>query len=208
MHMYGTNATRPPFSPLIRLLSPFPFRAPTYAPIPLLLSYLFLLHCLPRYPHVPHRIELSCAALRPARLPRTAAAFYLSTRRRMMRIFAGNGWKKVLTSLRHAGRRGDRKPHGQPEDRRRPEESRRRKCDIPPKNLPNYDEGWPSQRKRVYAIASGFWMAANCKEMIVEMLDGKLSSHQMCSSTSSMAGTRSRNGPAGCCSSNSLQHLH
>ena len=90
-----------------------------------------------------------------------------------MRIFARRMGQEHSDPAGHAGRRGDREPHGVPPHRRRQKKVEERNFDIR-KNLLEYDEVMDEQRKRVYGWRQEILNGLNCKTAIRRMIDEQI----------------------------------
>ena len=73
----------------------------------------------------------------------------------------------------HEGRRGHRKPHGFAPHRGRQKKVEERNFEVR-KNLLEYDEVMDEQRKRVYGYRQNILNGANCKQLILEMIDQQI----------------------------------
>ncbi len=102
-----------------------------------------------------------------------SSRFYLSLEDDLMRIFAGDWVKKVLTSL---GMKEDEAIESRMVSRRiegAQKKVEERNFEIR-KNLLEYDEVMDEQRKRVYGYRQRILEGANCKELILDMIQEQL----------------------------------
>ncbi len=132
------------------------------------------LHCIGTERHEARRIDLAASrALRTAR--RSGQQPFLSVaRRRPDADFRRRLGEERPATAGHEGRRSDRKPHGQS---RRIEGAQKkveeRNFEIR-KNLLEYDEVMDEQRKRVYGYRQRILDGGNCKQLIVDMIEGQI----------------------------------
>ncbi len=105
-----------------------------------------------------------------------SSRFYLSLEDDLMRIFAGEWVKNILTRLGMQegeaieSRMVSRRIEGA---QKKVEE---RNFEIR-KNLLEYDEVMDEQRKRVYGYRQRILDGANCKQLILEMIDEQIEQH-------------------------------
>ena len=94
----------------------------------------------------------------------------------------------------HAGRRGDRKPHGDPQHRGAQKKVEERHFDMR-KHLLEYDEVMDEQRKQVYSYRQRILDGGNCRQLILDMIDKQIAPGSLASSTPNYRWERSRAGP-------------
>lgn len=128
------------------------------------------LHVIGTERHEARRIDLQLRGRCGRQGDPGSSRFYLSLRDDLMRIFAGPFVEKVLKSLGL--------PEGEPIESRmvsRRIEAAQKKVEEKNfeirKNLLEYDEVMDEQRKRVYRYRQSILDGADCKEMILEMVD-------------------------------------
>ena len=126
-------------------------------------------HRTPRSPA--HRPPAS-RPLRPAGRPRQQPLLPLAGRRPDA-DFRRRVGEKHPHPARHEGRRGHRKPHGFAPHRRRQKKVEERNFEVR-KNLLEYDEVMDEQRKRVYGYRQNILDGADCKQLILEMIDQQI----------------------------------
>ncbi len=132
------------------------------------------LHIIGTERHEARRIDSAIARpLRPPRRSRLAAASYLSLEDDLMRIFAGEWVANVLTRL---GMQEGEAIESRMVSRRIEAAQKKveeRNFDIR-KNLLEYDEVMDEQRKRVYGYRQRILDGANCKLLILDMIDEQI----------------------------------
>ncbi len=134
------------------------------------------LHIIGTERHEARRIDLQLRGRCGRQGDPGSSRFYLSLEDDLMRIFAGEWVKNILTSLGMQegeaieSRMVSRRIEGA---QKKVEE---RNFDIR-KNLLEYDEVMDEQRKRVYGYRQRILDGGNCKELILEMLDGQIEQH-------------------------------
>jgi preprotein translocase subunit SecA len=134
------------------------------------------LHIIGTERHEARRIDLQLRGRCGRQGDPGSSRFYLSLEDDLMRIFAGEFVKNILTRLGMQegeaieSRMVSRRIEGA---QKKVEE---RNFDIR-KNLLEYDEVMDEQRKRVYGYRQRILDGANCKELILEMIDGQIEHH-------------------------------
>ena len=131
------------------------------------------LHILGSERHEARRIDLQLRGRCGRQGDPGSSRFYLSLEDDLMRIFAGEWVKNVLTRLGMKegeaieSRMVSRRVEGA---QKKVEE---RNFEVR-KNLLEYDEVMDEQRKRVYGYRQNILDGANCKQLILEMIDGQI----------------------------------
>ena len=117
----------------------------------------------------PHRPAAS-RPLRPARRSRQQPLLPVARRRPDADLRRRVGQERAHPP-RHAGRRGDRKPHGHAAASKAPRRRSKSGNFEVRKNLLEYDEVMDEQRKRVYGYRQRILDGVNCRDLIIEMID-------------------------------------
>ncbi len=134
------------------------------------------LHIIGTERHEARRIDLQLRGRCGRQGDPGSSRFYLSLEDDLMRIFAGEWVKNVLTRLGMEegqaieSRMVSRRIEGA---QKKVEE---RNFDVR-KNLLEYDEVMDEQRKRVYSYRQRILEGADCKQLILEMIDGQVDSY-------------------------------
>ncbi|MGQ9573945.1 MAG: preprotein translocase subunit SecA [Thermoguttaceae bacterium] len=131
------------------------------------------LHILGTERHEARRIDLQLRGRAGRQGDPGSSRFYLSLEDDLMRIFAGEWVKKALTWL---GMQEGQAIESRMVTRRiegAQKKVEERNFDIR-KNLLEYDEVMDEQRKRVYGYRQRILDGADCKQLIMEMIDGQI----------------------------------
>jgi len=131
------------------------------------------LHIIGTERHESRRIDLQLRGRCGRQGDPGSSRFYLSLEDDLMRIFAGEWVKNILTRL---GMKEGEAIESRMVSRRiegAQKKVEERNFDIR-KNLLEYDEVMDEQRKRVYGYRQRILNGANCKELILEMIDGQI----------------------------------
>ena len=134
------------------------------------------LHIIGTERHEARRIDLQLRGRCGRQGDPGSSRFYLSLEDDLMRIFAGEWVKNILTRL---GMKEGEAIESRMVSRRiegAQKKVEERNFDIR-KNLLEYDEVMDEQRKRVYGYRQRILDGANCKELILEMIDGQIEHH-------------------------------
>ena len=131
------------------------------------------LHCIGTERHEARRIDLQLRGRCGRQGDPGSSRFYLSLEDDLMRIFAGDWVKSVLQRL---GMKEGEAIESRMVSRRiegAQKKVEERNFEIR-KNLLEYDEVMDEQRKRVYGYRQRILDGANCKQLIVDMIDGQI----------------------------------
>ena len=131
------------------------------------------LHILGTERHEARRIDLQLRGRCGRQGDPGSSRFYLSLEDDLMRIFAGEWVKNILTRL---GMKEGEAIESRMVSRRiegAQKKVEERNFDIR-KNLLEYDEVMDEQRKRVYGYRQNILNGANCKQLILEMIDQQI----------------------------------
>ena len=131
------------------------------------------LHIIGTERHEARRIDLQLRGRCGRQGDPGSSRFYLSLEDDLMRIFAGEWVKNILTRL---GMKEGEAIESRMVSRRiegAQKKVEERNFDVR-KNLLEYDEVMDEQRKRVYGYRQRILDGANCKELILEMIDGQI----------------------------------
>src|SRR5512140_1767408 len=131
------------------------------------------LHILGTERHEARRIDLQLRGRCGRQGDPGSSRFYLSLEDDLMRIFAGEWVKNVLTRL---GMKEGEAIESRLVSRRiegAQKKVEEHNFDIR-KNLLEYDEVMDEQRKRVYRYRQAILDGADCKELILDMIDGQI----------------------------------
>jgi preprotein translocase subunit SecA len=131
------------------------------------------LHILGSERHEARRIDLQLRGRCGRQGDPGSSRFYLSLEDDLMRIFAGEWVKTILTRL---GMKEGEAIESHMVSRRiegAQKKVEERNFEIR-KNLLEYDEVMDEQRKRVYGYRQNILDGANCKQLILEMIDGQI----------------------------------
>ncbi len=131
------------------------------------------LHIIGTERHESRRIDLQLRGRCGRQGDPGSSRFYLSLEDDLMRIFAGEWVKNILTRL---GMKEGEAIESRMVSRRiegAQKKVEERNFDIR-KNLLEYDEVMDEQRKRVYGYRQRILDGANCKELILEMIDSQI----------------------------------
>ncbi|HEX3997653.1 MAG TPA: SEC-C metal-binding domain-containing protein [Pirellulales bacterium] len=131
------------------------------------------LHIIGTERHESRRIDLQLRGRCGRQGDPGSSRFYLSLEDDLMRIFAGEWVKNILTRL---GMKEGEAIESRMVSRRiegAQKKVEERNFDIR-KNLLEYDEVMDEQRKRVYGYRQKILDGANCKQLILEMIDGQI----------------------------------
>jgi preprotein translocase subunit SecA len=134
------------------------------------------LHIIGTERHEARRIDLQLRGRCGRQGDPGSSRFYLSLEDDLMRIFAGEWVKNILTRL---GMKEGEAIESRMVSRRiegAQKKVEERNFDIR-KNLLEYDEVMDEQRKRVYGYRQRILDGANCKELILEMIDSQVEHH-------------------------------
>jgi preprotein translocase subunit SecA len=134
------------------------------------------LHIIGTERHEARRIDLQLRGRCGRQGDPGSSRFYLSLEDDLMRIFAGEWVKNILTRL---GMKEGEAIESRMVSRRiegAQKKVEERNFDIR-KSLLEYDEVMDEQRKRVYGYRQRILDGANCKELILEMIDGQVEHH-------------------------------
>jgi preprotein translocase subunit SecA len=134
------------------------------------------LHIIGTERHEARRIDLQLRGRCGRQGDPGSSRFYLSLEDDLMRIFAGEWVKNILTRL---GMKEGEAIESRMVSRRiegAQKKVEERNFDVR-KNLLEYDEVMDEQRKRVYGYRQRILNGANCKELILEMIDGQIEHH-------------------------------
>ncbi len=131
------------------------------------------LHILGSERHEARRIDLQLRGRCGRQGDPGSSRFYLSLEDDLMRIFAGEWVKNILTRL---GMKEGEAIESHMVSRRiegAQKKVEERNFEVR-KNLLEYDEVMDEQRKRVYGYRQNILDGANCKQLILEMIDGQV----------------------------------
>jgi preprotein translocase subunit SecA len=131
------------------------------------------LHCIGTERHEARRIDLQLRGRCGRQGDPGSSRFYLSLEDDLMRIFAGDWVKSVLQRL---GMKEGEAIESRMVSRRiegAQKKVEERNFEIR-KNLLEYDEVMDEQRKRVYGYRQRILNGANCKQLILDMIDGQI----------------------------------
>ena len=131
------------------------------------------LHILGTERHEARRIDLQLRGRCGRQGDPGSSRFYLSLEDDLMRIFAGEWVKNILTRL---GMKEGEAIESHMVSRRiegAQKKVEERNFEVR-KNLLEYDEVMDEQRKRVYGYRQNILDGANCKQLILEMIDGQI----------------------------------
>ena len=161
------------------------------------------LHIIGTERHEARRIDLQLRGRCGRQGDPGSSRFYLSLEDDLMRIFAGEWVKNILTRL---GMKEGEAIESRMVSRRiegAQKKVEERNFEIR-KNLLEYDEVMDEQRKRVYGYRQNILDGANCKQLILEMIDQQIDQlPRPVSRPRTTAPRRSPSGPASSCRSSS-----
>ncbi len=134
------------------------------------------LHIIGTERHEARRIDLQLRGRCGRQGDPGSSRFYLSLEDDLMRIFAGEWVKNILTrmGMKEGEAIESRMVSKRIEGAQRKVEERN--FDVR-KNLLEYDEVMDEQRKRVYGYRQGILDGGNCKQLILDMVNGQIEHH-------------------------------